>query len=204
MKFVILALFFNLCIGFLAAADLSYQQKYDEKYKEIRQGQLYSDYVWEFMEIVNNVTDYKMINPIMFPFEEEFKRADNETHLDDLQIFYGGDYDTGHYTCTFYNASLNSVFVYDNMTDVCNRTKNYISMRYQNATVVPVATVAKNIDEESCGVLAIAFATAVVFHQDPATYPFKIDHHLKSKTQTLRQHLTKILAQNRLEMFPSK
>lgn len=80
---------------------------YDKVWEEIRRGEIYSDYLWEFMEIVANETNYKMINPILHHFKEEFVRKKNETHLDDLQIFYAD----GHYACVFYNASLETVFV---------------------------------------------------------------------------------------------
>lgn len=178
--------------------------KYDKAWEEIREGQLYYDYVWEFMEIVNNVTDFKMINPIMTPFDDEFKRADNETHLDDLQIFYGGDESSGHYTCTFYNALLNTVFVYDNTTELCERIKYLFALRYPKAEIHEVVPLTKQPDDDSCGIFSIAHATAIVFHHDPATVLLKIDHKLKNKTLSLREHLAKMLSQNRLEMFPSK
>lgn len=186
-----------MCIGGIFAVD-------QNSWEEIRQGQLFYDYVWEFMEIVNSVSDYEMINPIMFSFEDVYNRAENETHLDDLQIFYGGDYGTGHYVCTFYNASLNSVFVYDNMTDVCDRTQDLIKLRYPTAKVVPLLPDVKKPDDESCGVFAVAYATAIIFHHDPATLPLKIDHNLKNKTTSLRVHLFKILKEKLLEMFPSE
>lgn len=183
---------------------LSVKEKYDKVWEEIREGQLYYDYVWEFMEIVNNnVTDFNMINPILTPFEEEFKRPENETHLNDLQIFYSGDYTGGHYTCTFYNVSLETVFVYDNANDICERTRNLITLRYPKAQINFVIPMTKQPDEESCGIFSIAHATAIVFGHDPATVSLKIDDKEKNRTISLRKHLAKILSENQLEMFPS-
>lgn len=82
---------------------------YDEVWEEMRRGELYSDRLWAFMEIVANVTNYTMINPILHHFPENFERPQNETHLDDLQIFYGEN----HYACLFFNASIQTVFMYD-------------------------------------------------------------------------------------------
>lgn len=187
------------------------QEKYEKILNEIRTGQLYYDYIYDFMNIVNNVTKYNMINPILTPFEEFFERPENETDLNDVQIFYEGDFAEngskgGHYICTFYVASSKTVYVFDSLFygRLSNRTKNLLKVRYPKSETNFVKPKTKQPDAVSCGIFSTAYATALIFGYDPAQVPLKIDFKLRNKTLSLRKHLATILSQNRLEMFPSK
>lgn len=188
--------------------EISVKDKYKKAMEEVREGELYYDYIWRFMELVNNATDFKMINPILTPFDDEFKRPENETHLNDLQIFYEGGLNQiggGHYFCAYYDAKLKTVFVYDPLRQgyLSPRTKKLFEIRYLKAKVNFIKPRTKQPDGVSCGILSTAYATAIIFGRDPAKVPFKIDYKEKNKTISLRRHMAKILAHNRLKMFPS-
>lgn len=177
--------------------------------EEAREGELYYDYIWQFMEVVNNNTDFEMLNPICTAIDELVKRPDNETHLNDLQIFYDGSYNHvggGHYFTVYYDADMKTIFVYDSMRTgyLSKRIKEIFKIRYPKGKVHHVRPKTVQPDGCSCGVMATAYATAIVFFRDPAKVSFKIDHKLPNKTITLRRHLAKIIAHNKLKQFPSK
>lgn len=189
--------------------ELSVKDKYKKIMDEVREGELYYDYIWQFMQIVNNVTDFEMINPVLTAYDEYVKRPDNETHLNDLQIFYDGNFMSiggGHYMCVYYDAELKTVFVYDSLRSgfLSRRIKEIMTIRYPKAKINFIKPRTKQPDSCSCGVFATAYATSIIFFRDPAKVPLKIDSKMPNKTITLRRHLAKILAHNKLKMFPSK
>lgn len=61
----------------------------------------------------------------------------------------------------------------------------------------------KQPDEVSCGILSIAYATAIIMGSDPAEVKFKLNKYLKNKTKSLRDHLAKMLSDNVILPFPS-
>lgn len=56
------------------------EEQRDLVWEEIREGELNYTYVLEFIEIVNNVTDFKMINFTLSRLQNEFARPDDPFH----------------------------------------------------------------------------------------------------------------------------
>lgn len=132
--------------------------------EEAREGELYYDYIWQFMEVVNNNTEFNMVNPLMAICDEYIRRPENETNTNDLQIFYDGSFDHiggGHFFTIYFDADVNIVFVYDSLRTgyLSKRIREIMNIRYPKVKVHHVVPKTKQPDGCSCGVMASAYAT---------------------------------------------
>lgn len=93
---------------------------------------------------------------------------------------------------------------YDRNQFLCAGLMSLVEIRYPYARVKFLIPKTTQPDTVSCGVLSVAYATALILGEDPTKIPFKLDEGQKNKTVTLRRHFREILAENRLKMFPSE
>lgn len=52
--------------------------------------------------------------------------------------------------------------------------------------------------------MSVAYAIDIIRGLDPTKVPLKLDEDEKNKTTTLRKHFRRLLAEKRLEVFPSE
>ena len=119
----------------------------------------------------------------------------------DLQIIGGNR--SGHWSCVYYDGS--KLMIYDSICPaeynfLHMETKRYIQWRYPNLTEddILVQPVTRQPDIYSCGVYAIAFATAIALRDDPSQQKFSRD------TENMRSHLITILRTRHLLPFPEQ
>lgn len=178
---------------------------------------LSTDAVHEFIKLFNdfniNPNMDQMIDVTCAAVKEMYAR---QTTNDDVQILYEGrivrnenDYSIqnniiGHYICIRYDSATNTVYVYDSSSfgQLDENSSEIINLRYNNPAIQHARVRTMQPDGLSCGVFAIANATTLIFGQDPAAVDYKIDCQNRNKSLTLRKHLSKMIQDKQLAMFP--
>ncbi|XP_031627096.1 uncharacterized protein LOC116343261 isoform X2 [Contarinia nasturtii] len=134
---------------------------------------------------------------------------------DDVQIMYGGsggdvggEQIIGHYICVHYSHELKRVHVYDSLqSKLYLRQKRVLQVLYplvnftKTSSVKYIKPKTRQNDASSCGLFSIAYATTVIFGQDPATYKLQLS--TGDQSMTLRNHLFEMLTTGKFSLFPS-
>lgn len=155
-----------------------------------------------------------MIDVSSIQFQELYARQNNN---DDVQILYEGEmvrdehaYEAqnqiiGHYICIRYESATSTVYVYDSSScgHLNKNSLDIINLRYNNPTIPHVKVRTMQPDGLSCGVFAIANATTLILSRDPASIDYKIDGQNQNKSLTLRKHLSNMIRDRQLSMFPA-
>lgn len=189
--------------------------KLKEKCEEIRTpGFLLEDrHIDAFIAVVQSESQYSnwdMKTTLAVQSTQHYDRKPNKADRDDIQILFegrAGPVHIGHYICIHYRADERSVFVYDSLHRRClsPNSQEIIHRRFPDL-IEPVNFVepkTRQSDSSSCGVFAAAYATTVLFGQDPAEYSLLLKSGPnKMKTSLLRNHLAKMIEENKLSSFP--
>lgn len=168
---------------------------------------LSTDAMNKFTDLVSDKTNYNMIS-VNCVFTKELYETLKDPNQDDIQILYEGSPNVvGHYICLHYSAKTNIVRIYDsyyNDNRLSARAQDIIDHRYSNYKFIQFIVPQTNqLDRSSCGVLSIAYATALIMGDDLADIEFKLNKFSKNKTKSLRKHLVKMLRKNIITSFPS-
>lgn len=152
-----------------------------------------------------------MLSPLCAQRIEHYRQS--MAVMDDVQILYEGVFDpkvVGHYICVHSVYPEQKVYIYDslNYDTISGRAKSILRLRYpQHTGIVFVRAATCQPDLRACGVFAAAYATTIILGQDPATYPLQLGTRRnptnRDQTTDLRYHLTDIIANSRLSLFPS-
>ncbi|XP_031640257.1 uncharacterized protein LOC116352098 isoform X2 [Contarinia nasturtii] len=151
---------------------------------------------------VRAITNFDMKDVIYYYFPELYTKCDK----DDVQILYGGDIGinaTGHFLCVFYKAENQTVYVYDSLyqKELHERQMEIINNRYPMRKYITfVEPKTKQIDNTSCGAFAIAYATTLIFGEDP--YEYEMDFNGTNYSLNLRKHIRKMFECYELKHFP--
>lgn len=175
---------------------------------DIRTPQTYLEdlHVDKFINLVNlSGLPCRMISTLYAQNIAHYRRRPEEAHLEDVQIIFEGQpgQNVGHYICIHYRPNQ-IIYIYDSLNRgiISSRTQAILNIRYPGYLLhVFIRSKTMQPDFTSCGVFAIAYATALIFHENPATYPLLLGT-IGDTTMTLRNHLASILQQNQLSMFP--
>lgn len=92
---------------------------------------------------------------------------------------------------------------FDRNPILCRALLPLVDVRYPYSRVQFAIPATSQPDTVSCGIMAAAYATMIVQGEDPRRVPLKLDDTPKNKALTLRAHFRKILADKRLQKFPS-
>lgn len=92
---------------------------------------------------------------------------------------------------------------FDRSQLLCQGLMGLIELRFPYARVVFAKPATSQPDTDACGIMSAAYATMIVQGEDPRSVPLKLDPGKKNRALTLRAHFRKILAEKRLEKFPS-
>lgn len=175
---------------------------------EIRTPEFYlEDYhIDAFISIANDNSQYDMITVLTVQIPELYTRRPGEDLNDDLQILFdgsGGPDCIGHFFCIHYRANEHTVYFYDSLhiKMLTARLQRVVDIRYPGCAVEFVKPKTLQPDGFSCGVFAAAYATTIILGEDPAEYPLQLMGR-EDQTLELRNHMAKMLQENRLSLFP--
>lgn len=147
-----------------------------------------------FMKIVRDTTYYETESTMFSGFRDLILPCEKES----IQLLHSG----AHWRCLYYDKK--QLFVYDSIAcevgyeRFLDHEDAYIRQRFnvdRNNVIFP-AVATTQIDDVSCGVFAIAFATSKALNKNPATERYSENRLL------MRQHLLKIVTERRLTLFP--
>lgn len=135
-----------------------------------------------------------------------------KTDKDDVQILFGGAIGMadiiGHYITIHYKHAEKRVYIYDSLfsKELSDVQEKIIKTLYPKAKYLRhVKPKTSQPDGSSCGVFAIATATAAILGDDPKKTSFKLDggKNGKDRTMTMRNHLKDMLLSGKLNKFPA-
>ncbi|XP_031627280.1 uncharacterized protein LOC116343398 [Contarinia nasturtii] len=139
---------------------------------------------------------------------------------DDVQIMYGGsggdvggEHIVGHYICVHYLHELKRVHIYDSLQSKFNtyrRLMKVLPVLYPLVNFTKLSSLkritpeTRQKDVSSCGLFSIAYATTLIFGEDPATYKLQLSVGKGVDQSTaLRAHLSNMLTTGNFSIFPS-
>lgn len=192
------------------AKDASVAAQLKKNCREIRMPDILLEdkHIDTFIGMVRSVSHWDMVTVLAMQKIDHYERKPEEVQLDDIQLLYEGEVgpnNVGHYICIHYRANERKIYVYDSQyrRRISDNSRAIIDRRFSKLTVNFVEPRTKQPDYVSCGVFAIAYATTILLGQDPAEYPLLLGNGLKKyKTVLLRDHLAKMIEENKLSLFP--
>lgn len=119
----------------------------------------------------------------------------------------------GHYLCVYYNHQKKEVSIYDPLyfdgIELHPKVRASLEILYPSvksgggAKIVHVKPGTTQPDNVSCGFFSIAYATALIFGQDPKDIKFKLASS-GDPVVYLRKHLEQIYLQRKITLFPTE
>lgn len=180
--------------------------------RQIRTPQFYLEdtHIDAFITLANRNSVYNMRSVLSAQQIAHYERNAANAQLDDVQILFeglAGPNRLGHFVCIHYRAVERTVYLYDSLywRKISKRSREILDTRFhENVRVEFVHPRTRQPDGISCGIFAIAYATAIILGRDPAAYPLFLGNDpYTDPTLLLRDHLAQMLQDDRLTLFPA-
>lgn len=150
-----------------------------------------------FGELLNNNSDY-FHQDVLFcnnNLMQYIKAIDMGKK--NIQILYGGNSSKsiiGHWICTFYDGKTINIYDSLNTNKLYESQRQYLKKLYPFNPTIEFHKVQQQSNAIDCGLFAIAFSVSLYFSQNPENVCYD--------NTKMREHIYKMIKNERLEMFP--